>query len=321
MNSTLKLYQLECLVAVADRGSVRKAATYLTRSPTAVSNALRELEKTVNAVLLERRVEGVILTEAGAALLAHARLVLRQLQRASDEVSHMAHRPGGLIRMAIAPWLMHGVLPDVVRDFRVQRPDVQIDISEQLGGEYLALRNGQLDFAFGPQPDNSNDSALDVRPMYTYSYAVVSRRDHPAANAHDIADLLNFDWLLSRAIGRMIPELLGQRNESASPDICRVHYVRSVHAALAIVRSTDMLSVVPWPLIESPDIRDRYTALNLGGLRTEGTTCLITRRYEPLQGAALAFLNTFRRVAHDLENSPISSVRRIFAMVESHLVD
>ncbi|APD13565.1 LysR family transcriptional regulator [Pandoraea pulmonicola] len=316
MSSDLKLHQLECLVAVADHGSVRTAANRLGRSPTAVSKALREMESSMDVVLMERRADGVALTPAGTALLSHARLILGQLRRASEDAVLAGAKQGGSVRMAVTPWLMHSVIPVVVRAFRQLRPDVQLDIAEHLGGDYQAVRSGHLDFAFGPNPDVGQERALEIRPIYTYSFAVVCRLEHPAANARTIADLAGYDWLLSRSMERTALAIRLLVEEQRDKTVQRCHFARSVNAALAIVRSTDMLTAVPWPLIETPDMRDRFVALDFDAITDESTTCLITRRYEPLQGAALAFLETFWRVTREMAESPDGTTRRIFSMVE-----
>ncbi|MDR8105005.1 LysR family transcriptional regulator [Burkholderia cenocepacia] len=316
IRSDLKLHQLECLVAVSDTGSMRRAADQLGRSATAVSNALRELEQTVGAVLLERRADGVFMTTAGAALLAHARLVFRQLQLASDDVAQM-RLGGGTLRIGVTPWLIHGVLPSAVAAFRQSRPDVQLDIAEHLGGDYSVVRNGVLDFAFGPLPDEQTDRALEVRPLYRYSFAIVCRPGHPAANAQSLDDLAGYDWLLSRSIDRVAPAVRPLIEATAPQQVCHLHFARSLHVALALVRSTDMLAVVPWPLIETPDMRDRYVALHVGTPTHESTSCLVTRRYEPLSGPALAFIQTFERIAREQSMSTDPGTRRIFNMVDA----
>ncbi|VVE10534.1 hypothetical protein [Pandoraea soli] len=53
----------------------------------------------------------------------------------------------------------------------------------------------------------------------------------------------------------------------------------------------------------SPDMRDRFVVLDFEAITDESATCLVTRGYEPLQGAALAFLETFWRVARELAAS------------------
>ncbi|MGU7775738.1 LysR substrate-binding domain-containing protein [Burkholderia sp. MR1-5-21] len=321
MTAGLKLHQLESLIAVADHGSVRAAASQLGRSPTAVSNAIRELEQTVDTVLLERRADGVVLTDAGAALFAHARLIFGQLQRASDEVTHMTQRRGGTIKIAITPWLLHGVLPRIVDEFGKLRPDVQLDIAEHLGNEYPAVRNGQLDFAIGPQPDGPTDHALKIQPLCRYSFAAVCRHGHPAAEARTFDELIGYNWLLSRSVDRIAPEIRTFIEDQSQDGVCRFHYARSVHAALAVVRSTNMLTIVPWPMIETPDMRDRYIALNLKAPMRESGSCLVTRRYEPIKGAALMFLETFRLVAREMAASTDPHMRRMFSMIDTEGIE
>ncbi|BDD90681.1 hypothetical protein PanNE5_01210 [Pandoraea sp. NE5] len=67
----------------------------------------------------------------------------------------------------------------------------------------------------------------------------------------------------------------------------------------------------------SPDMRDRFVILDFEAITDESATCLVTRRYEPLQGAALAFLETFWRVARELAASSDGPTRRIFSMVDA----
>ncbi|WP_126880035.1 helix-turn-helix domain-containing protein [Paraburkholderia kururiensis] len=55
MTIDFKFHQLECLVAVADHGSLRQASIYLGRSAAAVSKSLRELEEVAGVALLDRR--------------------------------------------------------------------------------------------------------------------------------------------------------------------------------------------------------------------------------------------------------------------------
>ena len=63
------------------------AAPKLGRSPTAVSNTLRELERLVGAVLMDRTVDGVVLNEAGRKLAEHGRLIMRSVQQAREELA------------------------------------------------------------------------------------------------------------------------------------------------------------------------------------------------------------------------------------------
>jgi len=319
MTVDLKLHHLECLVAIVDHGGVRKAAIALDRSPTAVSKSMRELELKVGISLFERHPQGTMPTAAGAILLAHARQVLRQLQRAGEEVMHLGRNIGGTVRMAVTPWLLQSVLPAAIREYRVLRPDVKLFISEHLGDEYAAVRSGDLHFALGLVPDTSQQGTLETRKLFSYTYAVVGRLGHPAANTRRLAELKGYDWLLSGRSVEQFSLVLRDFFTSIRRDKAERHHVsRSLQAALAIVRATDMLTIVPWPLIETPDMRDRFTVLHLDEDLGDNATCLVTRRFEAMPGAVIGFLDCLMRTTREQAASSDAGIRRIFSMVDAH---
>lgn len=71
----MKIQHFRCFAYIAEKGSMRAAAEELGLSATAVSLALRELERHTGAPLFTRQPQGVALTYAGRRLLAHARLI------------------------------------------------------------------------------------------------------------------------------------------------------------------------------------------------------------------------------------------------------
>lgn len=178
------------------------------------------------------------------------------------------------------------------------------------------VRNGQVDFEFGPRPQDPFSHGLEIRQIYSYSFAVVCRADHPSIGARSLVQLRGYDWVLSHPIDRVSISLHKLIEAQAADGVCRVHYVRSVLGALAIVRDSDMLTMFPWPLVETPDVRGRCVALHLDEIVHESTTCLIKRRCEPLQGPALVFYEAFRKIARESLQSSDSTTRRIFSMVD-----
>lgn len=89
LRSVMKLHQLKIFSAIAETGSVRAAARHLSISPSAITKSTRELEAGLRAPLLNRGTSGVALTEYGQVFLVHARLVLKQLERAQAEIDAM----------------------------------------------------------------------------------------------------------------------------------------------------------------------------------------------------------------------------------------
>src|SRR5246500_988691 len=85
MGAEMELRHLRYFVAIAEAGSLTVAAgRKLHTSQPSLSRQIRDLEDEVGAQLLTRRARGIELTPAGRTFLDHARLVLSQVQAASE---------------------------------------------------------------------------------------------------------------------------------------------------------------------------------------------------------------------------------------------
>jgi len=99
----MKINQLRYFLAVADKGSVRAAATALGVSAAAVSQALRELETAMGTPLFTRESHGAVLSYAGRQFLIHARLILGQVSRAEAEIAQIRGATGGSLTIGVTP--------------------------------------------------------------------------------------------------------------------------------------------------------------------------------------------------------------------------
>lgn len=171
----MDLKQLEYFVHVAEMGSFTRAATYLQVAQPALSRQVRSLEVELRQPLLDRNGRGVTLTEAGKRLLAHARGILQQVERARDDLEDQRGAATGRLAIALPPSVSRTLTGPLVRDFRAQLPRATLSVVEGLSTyalEWLAI--GRVDCAVvynvTPSP------AIDLQPLLDERLYLVSAR-------------------------------------------------------------------------------------------------------------------------------------------------
>ena len=115
-------------LAVAELHGFRAAARRLGVTPSAVSQAIRNLEERIGAPLFSRTTRSVGLTEAGDRLLAHARPAVEMLTAGLDAASDLGGEISGRLRInvprASLPLLVNRLLPDFLDLY----PNVQLEL-------------------------------------------------------------------------------------------------------------------------------------------------------------------------------------------------
>ena len=119
---------LNAFVLVAENGSFSAAAQKLHLTQPAVSKRVATLEEQLDTVLFDRIGRTVTLTEAGRALLPHARAVQQELAAAERSVRDLDGDVAGHLRLATSHHIGLHRLPPVLSYFNRQYPGVQIDI-------------------------------------------------------------------------------------------------------------------------------------------------------------------------------------------------
>ncbi|MET8005418.1 LysR family transcriptional regulator [Nonomuraea glycinis] len=147
------LRALECLVAVADSGSITQAARLLHSSQPAVSHQLASLERETGTVLLRRDPRGVRLTPAGRAAVADARRAIEAATSAVRSARAAGEATGGSLRLGCAQSLV-SVLAPVIREWHRRHPEVAITLRESTAADELHgfVDSDEVDLALMPAP-------------------------------------------------------------------------------------------------------------------------------------------------------------------------
>jgi DNA-binding transcriptional LysR family regulator len=132
----MKLTQLDGLMAfwkVAEHRGFTAAAAELEVSPSALSQAIRQLEARVGVRLLNRTTRSVSLTEAGQAYLARVGPALGQVIEAGEELNVLQGRPAGTLRLNSARISTALTLQPLLAGFLREHPHVQVELTNDEG--------------------------------------------------------------------------------------------------------------------------------------------------------------------------------------------
>src|SRR4051794_31829423 len=118
----IKLRDLHILLAVAERGSLIKAAHDLAVSPPVISKAISDLEASVGARLFDRDRHGAAPTPFGRALIDRSVAALDELRQGVQKIDFWAAPASGEVTIGGLAAMMGGLLPKVAGELRLTHP-------------------------------------------------------------------------------------------------------------------------------------------------------------------------------------------------------
>lgn len=146
MTKLPSLKQLRYFLALAETRHFGQAAERCFISQSALSNAIQELESTLETSLVDRTNRNVTITAIGQDVATHARLVMRDME-SLVEAAHGPHEPlSGELRLGVIPTIAPFMLPDALPRLRKQHPKLRLYlVEEQTQRIYERLMRGDLD--------------------------------------------------------------------------------------------------------------------------------------------------------------------------------
>jgi DNA-binding transcriptional LysR family regulator len=189
--------QLRAFVTVVERGSFSEAARDLGISQPAVTMQVQTLEAALGVTLLDRRYRRVDLTEAGTALLPHARRVLEQIEAAKDDIEALSGTVSG--RLAIAASTTPGVylVPFTLGSFVAANPGVGVSVSVHDTAEVIdAIESGAAHF--GVTGATVRGARVQFEQIAEDELVLIAVPKHPLASRRKVplSELCEESWIL-----------------------------------------------------------------------------------------------------------------------------
>jgi LysR family transcriptional regulator for metE and metH len=176
---------LQIVREVERQGSMTAAAATLHLTQSALSHAVRKLERALGAELWLREGRRLKATEAGQYLLDVANHVLPQLEHAETSLRQMARGTRGTLRIGMECHPCYQWLLKVVAQYLPQWPDVDVDVKQRFRfGGISALGDHEIDLLVTPDPEPR--PGLLFEPVFDYEQVLVVARSHPLARARHV---------------------------------------------------------------------------------------------------------------------------------------
>lgn len=278
----MTLVQLANFVRIAELRSLSKAAAVIRIAQPALSRQVRLLEAELGAPLLVRHPWGVETTEAGEAFAAHAREVLRGVERARDAVEALAVEPSGRVAIGVPATMAACLLPQLAARLRERYPRMRAHFTDDFStGLHSRMHAGELDLALlyadramGP---------VEAHPLLSEELRLVSGGDEPDGTPSEI--VRRQPVILSARPSRLreiVDELLALHDV----DPGAVIEVDSLPAILGMVQRGLGCTFFPYSTVHDEVARGLLRATSLGRA-ARARTLVLARPLERPSSAAL----------------------------------
>ena len=257
----LRIRHFEIVLAIAEHGSLAKAAGQLHLTQSGLSRAITEIEEIVRGRLFERTGKGMACTPLGDALCRHARVLLGDLDKAETDLAAIAKGNQGSLVVGCFSHFVGWPLADAVRSFRGEHPRVALTIHAGMNERLIEdLDSGKIDLIIGRRLPTLNPEIYRYTDLMEDSIVLASGKGHPLAKKREVtlADCVCYPWIVAPDKNRVRIQLEDKLHESglALPDFVGA---LSLEFALSMVGDNRYICMLPGSvakqLIKKNDIR------------------------------------------------------------------
>jgi len=299
----LALRDLNILLAVADAGSMAKAATRLAISQPAVSRAIADMEHTLGVTLLDRSRQGVEPTIYGRALLRRGFAVFDELKQGVQDIAFLSDPGAGELRVGASASLSEGIVTTVVN--RVLQQYSRVVFHVIVGGKVQlleGLRTRSVELGFVRMSGQVSEDDIMPEVLYEEPLVVVAGVDNPWVRRRKIrlAELVNEHWTWpssGTAYDTLVVEAF--RASGLKPPNATV-YADPINMRIKLAATGRFLAVVPSGILRFPAKHPSLKVLPVELPTTHRQIGIITLKNRTLSPLAQLFIEHAREIAKAL---------------------
>lgn len=297
----MELRQLRYFLAIAEHGSLSKAAGSVFIAQSALSHQLAQLEGELGQALFHRLPRGVELTAAGRSFHPHALSILRQVADARHSVSQAEGETVGKVVFGIPHSVSQALALPLLKAIRSTLPRVELELTEELTGNLIPqLRTGVIQLAI--LLDDGQLDEFHSQPLLDESLLLIS-----PANAADapsgpipLRDALRMPLILPASPHgvRPIVEAAARQAGLAAPnviaDISSISILRT-----SLLAGLGHTLLPPMPMLHEIE-RGELRAVPIAPEALQRRVMLCSSRQIPLSAASLAVAHLLHTLVAEL---------------------
>lgn len=180
------LPDLRLVAAIADSGSLTRAAERIHLAPSSASHRLTQLEASLGVALFARHARGLRPTNAGESLLRHARQVFAQLEQMHADLAPYASGVNSQVTVFANTNAINCFLPEDLGDFLREHPRIRVSLEEQPSPTIIhAVAAGQVEI--GVVAAAGSPAGLETEAYRNDRLVLVVPAGHALAARHQVA--------------------------------------------------------------------------------------------------------------------------------------
>jgi LysR family transcriptional regulator for metE and metH len=253
MSFRIETRHLLLMDVVTEEGTLTRAGRRLYLTQSAVSRQLLDLEAGLGTQLFMRAGKRMVPTQAGLHLLATARPVLAELERAQEELKRIGSGQHGSVRLSTECYTCYHWLPNVLSRFHERFPHIDVELVVEVTRDPLpALLRGELDLAI--MSEDPQDTRLSAFPLFEDEMVAVMHPDNPLVErefleAQDFADQHFIMYAMTIDESTVFQEILIPAGVKPK----RLSSVQLTEAMLALVKANvGIAALASWAV--APDV-------------------------------------------------------------------
>ncbi|ANJ25809.1 LysR substrate-binding domain-containing protein [Agromyces aureus] len=209
LDGRLKIRHLVLVTAIADEGTLVRAAESLHITQPVVTRGLREVEELLGVPLFERLPRGVVPTQYGRPFIERARSVLAELRIAGEEVRLLQSGQLGTVTVGTHLAGSNLLLPRAIAGLKAEHPKLTVVVREGTPDTLQQLLlSGDLDLTVG-RLSPTVPVRLEQERLHQEPIRLVARVGHPvhSGSRTSLADLIAYPWIFPVAQTALRAEL------------------------------------------------------------------------------------------------------------------